>query len=247
TSDILLAEQLSELHIQLKTLLKRHSSLKYQDRFLYEACRRQLIRIFTMGVTGFDTPASLHALDDCISSLESMHDDLSKSHLQINHSILELFKNAIVYVKTNKDFDQFDRLHFLKTYINPIYAGLLKDQNAKHIELPHLTSNLPTAINYSASNIFDTDFLNVDFYGLKVNQLGADELSARLLGETLFLDPALSSDNKRACASCHSPNRAFTDGIPKSTAFGRSGTVERNSPTLINAVFADKYFYDLRA
>ena len=32
------------------------------------------------------------------------------------------------------------------------------------------------------------------------------------LGEKLFFDPRLSIDNTISCASCHVPERAFTDG-----------------------------------
>jgi cytochrome c peroxidase len=67
------------------------------------------------------------------------------------------------------------------------------------------------------------------------------------LGRTLFFDPILSSTNDRSCASCHDPARAFTDGAPKSLALGRDGTLDRNAPTLINAVHSRRFFHDLRA
>ncbi len=40
---------------------------------------------------------------------------------------------------------------------------------------------------------------------------------------------------------------AFTDGLDKSLAIDRNGTVSRNSPTLINVAYQRDYFYDLRA
>ena len=51
---------------------------------------------------------------------------------------------------------------------------------------------------------------------------------------------------ERACASCHQPQKAFTDGQAKSIALNFEGTVQRNSPTLVNSVYADRYFWDIR-
>lgn len=57
------------------------------------------------------------------------------------------------------------------------------------------------------------------------------------LGRRLFFDPRLSSNNKISCATCHAPEKAFTDGIALSTA-GVSGTVLlRHSPTLVNSAW----------
>ena len=48
------------------------------------------------------------------------------------------------------------------------------------------------------------------------------------LGRRLFSDPALSASGRLACASCHQPARAFTDG--RAVARG-----ERNTPSLLDA------------
>ena len=66
------------------------------------------------------------------------------------------------------------------------------------------------------------------------------------LGEKLFFDPRLSVDGTVACASCHNPERAFTDGRPTSVgAHGRVG--QRNAPTLLNALYNEAQFWDGRA
>jgi cytochrome c peroxidase len=53
------------------------------------------------------------------------------------------------------------------------------------------------------------------------------------LGRRLFQDGGLSRDGTVACASCHNPARAFTDGRARAEGIGKvSG--ERNVPTLIN-------------
>jgi cytochrome c peroxidase len=65
------------------------------------------------------------------------------------------------------------------------------------------------------------------------------------LGERLFFDGRLSVDGTVACASCHDPGRAFTDGRPTSIGVeGRSG--QRNAPTVLNALYQKTQFWDGR-
>jgi len=65
------------------------------------------------------------------------------------------------------------------------------------------------------------------------------------LGRILFFDSLLSEDRSLACASCHNPGRAFTDGQPVSVGvFGRKGT--RNVPTLVNRTYGASFFWDGR-
>ena len=66
------------------------------------------------------------------------------------------------------------------------------------------------------------------------------------LGEKLFFEPRLSADGTVACASCHDPERAFTDGRPASVGIqGRVG--QRNAPTVLNALYNKKQFWDGRS
>lgn len=54
------------------------------------------------------------------------------------------------------------------------------------------------------------------------------------LGRLLFFDPRLSADNTIACATCHVPERAWTDNRNVSLGIrGQPGT--RNAPTILNA------------
>ncbi|HSO73647.1 MAG TPA: cytochrome c peroxidase [Blastocatellia bacterium] len=66
------------------------------------------------------------------------------------------------------------------------------------------------------------------------------------LGRKLFFDPRLSADGTISCATCHDPARAFADGKRVAEGIrGRRG--ERNSPTLLNAMFNASQFWDGRA
>jgi cytochrome c peroxidase len=66
------------------------------------------------------------------------------------------------------------------------------------------------------------------------------------LGQQLFFDGRLSADGTVACATCHDPARAFTDGRPASIGIhGRVG--QRNAPTILNALYNKTQFWDGRA
>lgn len=70
---------------------------------------------------------------------------------------------------------------------------------------------------------------------------------ARELGKTLFFDPALSANGKRSCASCHRPEKAFTDHRITPRALRFTDRLLRNSPTLLGAAGQARYFHDGRA
>ncbi len=66
------------------------------------------------------------------------------------------------------------------------------------------------------------------------------------LGRLLFFDPILSGPGNVSCASCHQPDKGFTDGLPRS--IGASGVeVKRSSPSLWNTGLQELYFWDGRA
>ena len=66
------------------------------------------------------------------------------------------------------------------------------------------------------------------------------------LGRYLFFDPALSKDGTRSCASCHQPDKGFSDGLK--TSIGVNGTpLKRGAPGLWNVAFNKKFFWDARA
>jgi cytochrome c peroxidase len=56
------------------------------------------------------------------------------------------------------------------------------------------------------------------------------------LGARLFADTRLSLSGEHSCRSCHSPERAFTDGLPRSR--GVTGeALPLNAPTLLNVAY----------
>jgi cytochrome c peroxidase len=75
------------------------------------------------------------------------------------------------------------------------------------------------------------------------NPLTAEKIE---LGRRLFFDRRLSRDGSLACASCHDPERAYSDGRAVAVGvFGRRG--RRNAPALINRGYGQLFFWDGRA
>lgn len=75
------------------------------------------------------------------------------------------------------------------------------------------------------------------------NPLTAEKIE---LGRQLFFDGRLSADGTVSCATCHAPDKGFSDGRP--TSVGIKGQVGgRNAPATINRLFSQEQFWDGRA
>lgn len=72
----------------------------------------------------------------------------------------------------------------------------------------------------------------------------ADLPAARLLGQALFLDAGLSANGRIACATCHRPERQFTDG----RRLGRGiADLDRHVPGLLASAWSPWQFWDGRS
>ena len=77
----------------------------------------------------------------------------------------------------------------------------------------------------------------------KDNPMTKDKIA---LGRLLFFDKRLSKNDTIACATCHIPALAFTDGQPVSAGIHRQQG-GRSAPTAINRGFSIAQFWDGRA
>jgi cytochrome c peroxidase len=66
------------------------------------------------------------------------------------------------------------------------------------------------------------------------------------LGKKLFFDRRLSGDGTMSCATCHDPEKAYTDGLELSLSYPTTKNW-RNAPTLMNVAFQKFLFHDGRA
>ena len=204
--------------------------------------RVELIRIYSLGVSGFDTPGSLNISEETSHALSGMqkyiNDDLyfkNYNTQKANQTLTE----AINYLSKNTDFETFDRIEFYKKYIQPLYEELGK-WDGRPDDLKEFSG-----WNAGSKNFFSSNFLDPYFYTLLKSPEDNPEL--RKLGKSIFYDQNLSGNGKMSCATCHLQENAFTDLKAKSQSNVEGKTVLRNSPSLYNAVFAKRFFYDLRA
>ncbi|MDC7994054.1 cytochrome-c peroxidase [Altibacter sp. HG106] len=248
---------LQELSIQAHTLRIQATRLaafvrtqKINDRQFLEASRQAILRLTTLGITGFDTPGTLQGVEDSnvvLQSLQSYFKYYEEELKQMDRPEL-LEKLTTLYSigierTQNTSFNTFNRLRFIKEVANPIYKTIKDIHTALQYETIQEVSRFPLAVNSEAAHLFAPDFLN-EFYYVSIDpEAQFDALAA--LGKKLFHDPILSTNNRMSCASCHAPEKAFTDGLPKS-ANNRGGTLARNAMTLNYSVYASGYFHDMR-
>lgn len=214
------------------------------DTNVLDAMRQQLFRLVTLGITGYDAAEAQTGLAEASVTLDALHQAFQPYAVRLPQSVsAELehcWQKAMYSLAQPTDFNQFDRVTFIRQYLYPLCRSLQKARQALGIAPPITKRFLsPTVATLSDSGAFQTDYL-INFGEFASNP------EKVALGRTLFFDPLLSGNNARSCASCHQPERAFTDGKVKSRAFSGRQPVLRNAPTLLNAGLQSVQFYDSR-
>jgi cytochrome c peroxidase len=239
---------IDELFNQANQLLQTNESFAFTDEYITDAIIEELYRITALGLVGFDSQVAYNGLPECNTALESIKDILffykenltASTKLSFN-SVQELISNAQNYLTKNKNFDTFNRMEFIQQYLNPLTKIVTTFKLANNF------SANKSARFYSTVKKDNTLFApnNFDVYKyLDDNKTSAARIE---LGRKLFFDKQLSIDNKRSCASCHQPNKAFTDGLQTSVALDGHSTLPRNAPTLWNVALQRNLFLDNRS
>ncbi|MGI9334948.1 MAG: cytochrome-c peroxidase [Gammaproteobacteria bacterium] len=71
----------------------------------------------------------------------------------------------------------------------------------------------------------------------------ANDPRAAGLGRRIFFDTRFSANNQVACATCHQPEKYFTDGLPVSRGIADT---RRGAPSLIGTAYSDWLYWDGR-
>ena len=71
----------------------------------------------------------------------------------------------------------------------------------------------------------------------------ADNPRAAKLGQQLFFDTRMSANGAVSCASCHQPERRFTDGLPKGQGVASS---KRNTRSIVGVAYSPWLYWDGR-
>lgn len=212
------------------------------DKQLLESVRLELVRVITLSITGYDAPELKSGILESRQSVHSismvLEPFLGISQTATAKTLRQTISETLVYLHQHPDFDTFNRMEFLTAYALP-----MQEQLKDFIHQEHLDLNDKSVLNYAAKNIFDTEaLLPQSFSGT-----AAASKEKTALGKKLFFENSLSGNLKRSCASCHHPEKYFTDGLTTSLAFDGISHVQRNAPTLIYAGFQYSQFWDGRA
>ena len=217
------------------------SNNQMTDQHIFQAMRLEVLRIMALGVSGFDSPVALRSLPESVEALKGIEHILNCFEQQAPAPEVKAnLAKAYAFLRQDVSFNDFDRATFFADIMTPLSKSLYAYQQTLGIANRPLIS----AVDMGKDNFFEKDIFVADYFSNPDNRQPQPE--AAQLGKMLFFDPILSGNNKRSCASCHQPNRAFTDGRAKSLAFEGKREVSRNAPTLINALYQRMLFYDLR-
>ncbi|MGB8193966.1 MAG: cytochrome c peroxidase [Chitinophagaceae bacterium] len=217
------------------------------DADVFEALRLQMVRISTIGLANGDFVVEEAGLASFRGQFSAWADMMRLVTLQLPHDQTQL-KNTILQkldkgerlLQNQEDLHAFDRMNFLTVYLMPLSRMLKKTAVLLKVDAKTKFS----ALYAEMETVYDAGVFNADFFAPGEDARLTDAKAA--LGKFLFFDPILSANNQRACASCHKPELAFTDGNVRSLNFER-GDLPRNAPTVINAAFQKAQFWDLRS
>lgn len=244
-----LARLIDDMFVVLKRLENETDrSNKFSEETVWDAVRSSILRIAALGITGYDSPVAFNSLPETKASLEGAKDIISFFRADINQALpgeteklLTLIDNAIEYLSRHQDFNRFNRLDFITSFINPIYGKISLIRAKTGIQTPPAHS----PVNFDVISIFDKDFFNINFFSPGKDYWMNNKRVE--LGKKLFFNPILSGDQNRSCATCHSPDKAFTDGLRVPLAVDNKKLLVRNSPTLWNSALQTRQFFDTRA
>ncbi|MGN7824109.1 cytochrome c peroxidase [Chitinophaga sp. 22536] len=234
------------LRAQFTALQSQTDPYGFMDAYVFDAMRFEIYRIIALGISGYDSPIAQLSMPEAAAALKGVEyaatlyaRDVADSN--VRQTVTARFKAAQQYLAAHPGFNEFDRLHFITHYVNPLSASLLALQQQLHLQLPPERRILSP----EAPHLFAMRYYNVNGYSPNYE---SDPTAGRIqLGQRLFYDPMLSGNLQRSCASCHQASKAFTDGMARNTDLDGKALIARNTPTLLNAAFQSKQFYDSRA
>lgn len=211
---------------------------------VFDAVRQEVFRISSLGISGFDTPVSGTFLQEIPYSLGGVQQTLQQisteqSKNKALKAIVAEISSAIAVLKKNTDKNTFDYAGFIPDHLNKIAA--LLPEFKKQEQIPDV--EVTTALNKDAATFFAKNAFNPNAFTPGKEFAYSDEKAG--LGRQLFNDKILSNNNNRNCASCHIPEKAFTDGLAKSMSL-ENAELARNAPSLNYAGFQHGQFWDMR-
>ncbi|MCC6752667.1 MAG: cytochrome C peroxidase [Saprospiraceae bacterium] len=207
----------------------------------YFANRLFLLNLAAIYTTGFECPDSSRIIPELYQMLLDTREIYRAfggggGNEAFPTTYDSLYEAAIAFVAqhTARPYSEFDHFYWIRDYVQPLYAlnaGLIRQKRYRSRSL----------VDYALSDAADRIFSKNLYRAQEERPLfrrASDSIYREVvrLGEQLFYEPLLSGNNQRSCASCHLPSHFFTDtSVRTPINFDRTGRLERNAPSLINA------------
>jgi cytochrome c peroxidase len=201
-----------------------------------------------LGITGSDAQVSKNGIPECSAALKGIRiitscyqETFDKVLGDKSTQLFQLLEKAQVYLNKNTAFDNFNRMYFIRQFMNPVTRLIGEVKRG----LGFLDNKSPLFYSSITKNntLFAPDIFDVNKY-LDDNTTSKEKIE---LGQKLFFETRLSADGKRSCATCHDPGKAFTDGLKTSLSIDGHSPLKRNAPTLWNVALQRNLFLDNRS
>lgn len=240
-----LVSELNLLRDSFKGFKNKLKTININDSQIIEMMQFELIRMSSLNLSGYDASFTKTNSNECINvfvGFRSLIEGIKKNNLTKAYPVelhLKLISKLILaekYCSVNRNYDSFNRLVFITQHIKPIYKLLVKIHQTNIF--PY--TKVDYAINLNSDHVFEKESYNINYFSVHtIDTFGL--ASQAKLGELLFFDPVLSGNNERACASCHKPDLAFSDGLEKGISYEKN-KLDRNTPSLLNTIFQKNFF-----
>jgi cytochrome c peroxidase len=214
-----------------------------EDR-LFDAAKVGVGRLVALGITGFDAAESGDGLLESEAVLAGIHDAMRLYGPWVDPALRDTLETALAdarrALRDAPDFDRLDRLAFIVSHANPVARALASVRDARGVGIPEERRGW----RVRATTLFEADAF--DPMAFAAPGIPPETPVQAALGAALFRDVRLSDAGDRSCASCHHPEQALTDGLPRSAVRAGTRGVLRNAPTMINSGVQAGSFADLR-
>ncbi|MFL1012271.1 cytochrome-c peroxidase [Flavisericum labens] len=218
-------------------LIKKNLNFNYIKPYhVLWMVRDQIIRTALTGITGFDSPALEQSLREAHYTYQALENYLHiYKSVFTNQALFKAWTDAINKAKEdlNANFNELNRYAFIKNHTHKN----LKLWNQTVIDW-NVTFPFSKAINNETTSLFSNSTFNLIHFSGYNDSLTEAKVN---LGKMLFFEKDLSASKKISCATCHIPEKGYTDGLTISKG------VTRNSPTLLYAGLQQGFFYDNRS
>ncbi len=241
-SGLLQLKQQSDVLNSVGTRLKSiNETTEFTKEHIWDAIKMSIIRIETLGLSGYDSPIANQSIIEAKFSLKTI-DDLIECFEQVDatDSVKQSIQLACDYIDDNNNFNDFNRAVFIAQYLNTCSKLIATCQQKLKIS----NFNESRLVSSSATNIFEKNVFDPWYFSYSQKDMSNESMVQ--LGEKLFYSNELSSNNTRNCSSCHNPQKGFTDGLKTNSSFNGVSTIKRNTPTILYAALQPTQFADSR-